>query len=489
MRLSFSIYTTESMWFILISACLMTMMSGCKEPRRLQLQSQIEQTAGESEGSELLSEEAFPDGENGDTALRRLTEKQIFRSLRDILGAHLLIQGIAEPDVVQGGLVAIGSSIASLSSRGVDSIEELSYSVAEQALHEDHRDELVSCRPSSIRDDECATEAIVTLGLRLWRRPLVVEEIQELVELAGGAAETLTDFYSGLEFALARLIQSPHFLFRAELGEEGESANEQRRFNDYELASRLSYFVWNSCPDQILLEAAATGALSTEIGLIEQTERLLSSPKAREGIGGFFEDYLNLWKLKKVRKDSNSFENYSGDLPQDAGQETLRLLEFLTFDEQSDFREMMTTQASFINPLLATIYRVPAPDPDGFAYVEFSEDNQRSGVLTQASFLSMHAHAIHSSATLRGKAVRTVLLCQDIPIPPVSVDTSIPEPSPEQQTLRERVAQHLTDPTCAGCHKLTDPIGLGLENFDAIGSWRTLDHGAEIDPRGELDGG
>ena len=100
----------------------------------------------------------------------------------------------------------------------------------------------------------------------------------------------------------------------------------------------------------------------------------------------------------------------------------------------------------------------------------------------------MHAHAIHSSATLRGKAVRTVLLCQEIPIPPVNVDTSIPEPSAEQQTLRERVTQHLTDPTCAGCHKLTDPIGLGLENFDAIGSWRTLDHGAMIDPSGELDG-
>jgi hypothetical protein len=250
----------------------------------------------------------------------------------------------------------------------------------------------------------------------------------------------------------------------------------------------LSYFLWNSCPDETLLEAAKDGELLTREGLIEQTERLLDTPRAREGLGFFFNDYLNLWKLAKVRKDSESFENYSGDLPQDARRETLRLLEHLTFDEQSDLRDMMTSRVSFINPLLATIYRVPAPDPDGFAYVEFPEESQRAGVLTQVSFLSMHAHAIHSSATLRGKAVRTVLLCQDIPIPPVSVDTSIPEPSAEQQTLRERVAQHLSDLSCAGCHQLTDFIGLGLENFDALGSWRALDHGAVIDPTGELDG-
>lgn len=463
-------------------------MMGCQEARRIQLDP-AELSEGNSDtGGLLLSEQAFSEGRSGDTALRRLTSEQVARSLHDVLGANLLIPEVAEPAVAQGGLIAIGASIASLSSRGVGSIETLAYTVAEQALDAEHRMELVKCSPQSARDDECATQFVEQIGLRLWRRPLERDEVDELVELAGRSSEVLEDFYSGLEFALARLIQSPQFMFRVEIGVEDSSAQGGRRFTDYELASRLSYLLWNSCPDEVLLKAAADGLLSTREGLLEQAERLLEDPRAREGLSFFFADYLNLWKLAKVRKDSESFENYSGALPQDARRETLRLLEYLTFDEQADLRDMMTSRASFINPLLATIYRVPAPDPDGFAYVEFPEESQRAGVLTQVAFLSMHAHAIHSSATLRGKAVRTVLLCQDIPVPPVSVDTSIPEPSAEQQTLRERVAQHLTDPSCAGCHKLTDPIGLGLENFDALGSWRTLDHGAVIDPSGELDG-
>jgi hypothetical protein len=459
---------------------------GCKEAKRRQLDPP--NGSEQSNMTELLGETDFTEGTHGATALRRLTTEQISRSLHDVLGDHLLIPDVAEPAVVQGGLVAIGSSIASISSRGVGSIESLAYTVADQALAEAYRDDLVPCRPQGQRDDDCATQFVERLGLKLWRRPLESDEHQELVELAGTAAESLSNFYSGLAFALARLIQSPHFIFRTEIGIENSSTDSRRQFTDYELASRLSYFLWNTCPDQALLDAAAAGDLSTREGLITQTERLLASPKAREGLGFFFNDYLNLWKLAKVRKDSDTFENYSGDLPTYAREETLRLLAYLTFDEQSDLRDMMTSQVSFINPLLATIYRVPAPDPDDFAYVELPEDNQRAGVLTQVSFLTMHAHAIHSSATLRGKAVRTILLCQDIPIPPVDVDTSIPEPSTEQQTLRERVAQHLTDPTCAGCHQLTDPIGLGLENFDALGSWRTLDHGAVIDPSGELDG-
>ena len=460
---------------------------GCKEAKRVELRHSLDQEINSSPDG-LLGDSAYRAGAVGETGLRRLTSEQLTRSLRDVLGDHLLIPEIAEPAVVQGGLVAIGASIASLSARGVGSIEELAYTVAEQALDAEHREALVICTPQGDRDDECAAQFIERFGLRLWRRPLDEEEVRELILLAGRAAETLEDFYAGLEFVLARLIQSPHFMFRAELGEEDVDSASGRRFTEYDLASRLSYFLWNSTPDEELLTAAAEGQLSTRRGLIEQTERLLDSSRAREGLGFFFNDYLNLWKLAKVRKDSESFENYSGDLPRDARRETLKLLEHLTFDAQSDLRDMMTSRASFINPLLATIYRVPAPDPDGFAYIEFAEESQRAGVLTQVAFLSMHAHAIHSSATLRGKAVRTVLLCQDIPVPPVSVDTSIPEPSAGQKTLRERVAQHLTDPSCAGCHKLTDPIGLGLENFDALGSWRALDHGAVIDPSGELDG-
>jgi hypothetical protein len=149
---------------------------------------------------------------------------------------------------------------------------------------------------------------------------------------------------------------------------------------------------------------------------------------------------------------------------------------------------MLTTRTTFVNPNLAAIYGIPAPDIEGFAYLEHPESSQRVGILTHASFLALHAHAVSSSATLRGKAVRLTLLCQTIPAPPVDVDPSIPEPSGEAVTLRDRVAEHLENPSCAGCHSLTDPIGLSLENFDGLGRWRDTEHGALIDATGSLDG-
>jgi len=147
----------------------------------------------------------------------------------------------------------------------------------------------------------------------------------------------------------------------------------------------------------------------------------------------------------------------------------------------------MTTRAHFLNPKLAALYQVPAPSAEGFRLVELPEEARRAGLLSHASLMSLNAHPNSSSATLRGKFVRNVLLCQEIPPPPVGVNTAIPEPSGDTVTLRQRVAEHLENPSCAGCHQLLDPIGLGLENYDSIGQWRTHEQGVMIDASGELD--
>ena len=147
----------------------------------------------------------------------------------------------------------------------------------------------------------------------------------------------------------------------------------------------------------------------------------------------------------------------------------------------------MTTTTTFVNPTLAAIYSIPAPSSEGFARVGLAPDGPRAGLLGHAGFLASHAHPTSTSVTLRGKAVRNILLCQEIPIPPVGVDTSIPEPSGTAPTMRDRVAEHLQDPSCTGCHLLTDPIGLALENFDSLGSHRETDNGYEIDASGDLD--
>jgi hypothetical protein len=253
------------------------------------------------------------------------------------------------------------------------------------------------------------------------------------------------------------------------------------------VASRLSFFLWNTTPDVELLEAAANGELTTENGLAAHASRMIEDSKARRGLRNFFSEQLELYRLDALSKDPTLFEHYNVALGPDSAEETLLSLERVVFDAESDFRDIMTTRQTFVNARLAALYDVPAPSADGFGFVELPRSQQRVGLLGQASWLNLHSHAVSSSATLRGKAVREVLLCQVIPPPPSTVDVSIPEPSGETLTLRDRVAEHLLDPACSGCHEAMDPIGLGLENFDAIGSWRVRDNGAEIDVTGTLD--
>jgi hypothetical protein len=216
---------------------------------------------------------------------------------------------------------------------------------------------------------------------------------------------------------------------------------------------------------------------------------MLADPKAKEGVSEFFVEYLRLHKLDDMVKDPTLFEHYSEELGSDARTETLMFLEYLVFEAESDFRESLTSHESFVNNRLAAIYEMPYTGIDGaFQYVVHPESVHRPGLLGQASFLAMHGHSVSTSATIRGSSIRSILLCQEIAPAPVGVDTSIPEASGTTQTLRERVAEHLEDESCAGCHLLMDPMGLGLENYDSIGRWRTHDNGALIDASGELDG-
>ena len=438
---------------------------------------------------EVADESAYPEVELGPASMRRLTRAQLANSIHSVFGDAIVVPDVAEPDVVVAGLVAVGASNTSFSARGVESVERTATAVAEQVMDDpEARGRWVTCTPSATVDADCAAEIVAGLGRMLWRRPLTDDERARLVAIAGAAAEALGEFDAGLEYALTALLQSPHFLFRVEVGEADPEPPGGRRFSGWEMASRLSYFLWNTTPDAALLDAAEAGRLTTRKGLREEAERLLAAPEARAGMRDFFTDYLELNALDHLAKDPTLFEHFSTLLGPSAREETLRLLEHYVFDVDADYREVMTTRETFINPRLAALYAVPAPVPEGFGRVRLPEGAHRAGLLGHASILAHNAHAVSSSATLRGKFMRTVLLCQTIPPPPVNVDTSIPEPSGETLTLRDRVAEHLENPTCQGCHLLTDPIGLGLENFDGLGRWREKDHGETIDPTGDLDG-
>lgn len=433
--------------------------------------------------------EVEPVIEPGPVSMRRLTAEQYRRTVTDLFGDDIVVPALAEPDIAVSGLISVGATESSFSPRGVESAEAAAFTIAEQALETaERRARILDCDPGDTPAERagCAESMVRTLGLRAWRRPLADDEVERIVRIGVDAARALDDFDTGMTYAVAALLQSPYFLYRTELGSTADG--QPGPFDDFELATRLSYFLWNTTPDDALLDAAASGLLSTEEGLRSQAERLIDGRRAREGVRAIFADHLELYDAEEMKKDPTLFEHFSSELGKDVREETLRLIDHLVFDSKADFRDLMTTRETFINPRLAAIYGIPAPNPGGFARVLLPEDGQRAGLLGHASTLGLHSHQRATSATLRGAFVRKVLLCQAIPPAPVDVDTSIPEPSGNTLTLRDRVKEHLENPACASCHELTDPIGLGLENYDSIGRWRETDEGAAIDPGGEIDG-
>ena len=416
--------------------------------------------------------------------LRRLTVAQYRNAIHDVLGEHIVVPASLEPDLKVEGLLAVGASRASISNRGVEQYEDAAYGIAEQAFQDQGRDTLVPCAPAAADDATCAEATLQPLGERLWRRALTVDESALLVRTANEAGLALGDFYAGLEYGLALILQSPYFLYRVEVG---EPTSEGGRFGGRELATRLAFFLWNSLPDDALIDAAKAGELATDDGLRAQVDRMLADDRARDGAKAFFSDMLDLELLDDLRKDPSLFTHFSAEVGPAARQETLRTFEWLVFDADADYRDLFTTRTTFVDRRLAAIYTVAAPEREGFGRIDLP-DGPRAGLLGHVSVLAMNSHPSGTSATLRGQFIRRTLMCGSIPPPPTNVDTSLPEPSGTTLTLRDRVAEHLVNPSCAACHKLMDPIGLGLERFDGLGRYRETDSGATIDASGELAG-
>lgn len=423
-----------------------------------------------------------PDITPAEAAMSRLTATQYRNALRDLLGPDVVLPVALEPDIPAGGFIAVGASRTTISPWGVEQYENAAYDLAEQVMDSaELRAVHVPCTPRGSADDVCAEMFVRQFGRRLWRRPLVDEEVTALVGIARTSAETLGDFYDGLEFAMAAMLQSPNFLFRAELGRSNA-------YDDYEIAARLAFFLWNTTPDDALLDAAAASELTNDATLAIHVQRLIDSPRSRVGVRNFFTELLELYELEELSKDPTVFVHFSSEVGHSAMEETLRGFESLIFEQDGDYRDAFTTRRTFVDRRLAAIYNVRASKPDGFGEVMLDADGPRRGLLGQVSFLALQSHATASSATLRGHFVRVNLLCHTVPPPPVNVNTALPEPSGTARTLRDRVGEHLSSPACAGCHSLMDPIGLGLEHFDGLGRFRTMDNDALINPAGDLDG-
>lgn len=427
----------------------------------------------------------FPDPVPARGALSRLTRSQYRNVVAELFGPTVVVPSALEPDLPMEGSAALGAANASISRRGVEQYERAAYAIAEQAMEPGPvRDALVPCAPAAPGDAACAAEVLAPLARRAWRRPITEGELDALVAVAVNAAATLGDFYDGLEYAIAAVLTSPDMLYRPALGTDAPMGG---ALTDVELASRLSFFLWDTLPDEPLLQAAEAGTLAGD-GLTEEVDRMLADERLRQGMRAFVSDWLSLDRLSDLTKDSTIFRAASPELGPAAREETLLFFEHLFLTSEAPLHEMFTSRTTFVNRRLAAIYEVEAPLRDGFGMVTLPENDERRGVLGQVSVLALHAHAVSTSPTLRGRFIRETLLCTTVPAPPVNVNTAIPEPSTEARTLRERLASHREVSFCASCHALLDPIGLGLEHFDGVGAWRELDNGAAIDATGDLDG-
>ncbi|MBU6160782.1 MAG: DUF1592 domain-containing protein [Myxococcales bacterium] len=421
--------------------------------------------------------------------IRRLSREQYASSVRDVLGESLTVPTSLEPDTSVAGYLSLGAAVSAISARGVEQYEAAAYNLAAQVMQSDAlRGNIIRCDVDGVYDATCARASLEPLLLRLWRRPATEEELTGLLGIWEQASTVLGDFEQGAEYVLAAALQSPHFLFRVELGEPDPETPGGLRFSSWEMASRLSYLLWNTTPDDELLRAAAADELVTDAGIQAQAERLLASPLAENGIRALFSEILQLHLLDRLSKDPTVFTHMSPTLGASAREEMLQLVTELVLVTDGDYRDVLTTRSTFVNRELAALYNMRAPSRDTFGRAEWPADAPRAGLLGQVGFLALASHPVSSSATLRGRFVRERLLCEVVAAPPANVDTSIPEPSGTTPTLRDRVAEHLTDPSCAGCHEVMDPIGLALENFDGIGRFRATDNGAAIDATGDLDG-
>lgn len=432
---------------------------------------------------------ALAAGDSEVAGMRRLSEQQYRNTIADVFGPEIVVRGVFEPQIRVGGLLAASSAVLSITPAGFESFSDMADSIAVQVTSEKNRDRLIPCRPRSARepDDACTTQVLTAYGLRLFRRPLARDEVSSRVKLARAMAKSSGDFYTGLRYGLATLLQAPDFLFRKE--KAVSNADHDYALEPYSRATRLSYLLWDTAPDAELLRSAETGEIVTPAGYAKQVDRLLASPRLEGGMRAFFTDMLWLDTFDTISKDSLIYPKWGVAIANAAKEETLRTTLDLALHSNGDMRDLMTTRKTYLNRSLAAVYELPFNFAGDWVAYEFPESSGRSGVLTQISMLSMFSHPGRSSPTKRGVALMDIFLCEPTPTPPANVDFSVVnDTNGALKTVRERLMAHASSKICASCHTHSDPIGLTLEHFDTIGGRRLTENGQPIDVSATLQG-
>jgi len=347
------------------------------------------------------------------------------------------------------------------------------------------RRRIFTCRPANANAEmSCARQIVSTLARRAYRQPLSDPDLQRLMSFLETGRRT-GGFEAGIQASLQRVLVSPQFIFRIERDSVPGAVH---RVSDVELASRLSFFLWSSIPDDGLLQLAIDGKLNRPAVLESEVRRMLADPKSSALVENFAGQWLRLRNVRNVSPNSDLFPDFDDNLRQAFRRETELLFDNIMRQDRNVL-ELMTANYTFVNERLARHYGIPGIYGSQFRRVPVTEP-ARQGLLGQGSFLAATSHAERTSPVLRGKWVLENILGMPVPPPPPNVPPLKERASGEKpRTMREQMAEHRSNPACANCHKIMDSIGFALENFDAVGAWRSEEADVPIDASGELADG
>jgi len=351
------------------------------------------------------------------------------------------------------------------------------------------RDKIFSCRPAGASDEQaCAEKILSNLARRAYRRPIAADDMPQLLALYRQGAQN-GGFEAGVKLALQKILVSPEFLFRAEFDPPGAAPGSVHKVSDIELASRLAFFLWSSMPDDELLAVAESGRLSDKAVLQGQVKRMLADPKVKELAKNFAGQWLFVRNIARIAPDQTSFPNFDENLRQAFEQEMELLLDSQVREDRA-IADLLNVDYTYINERLAQHYGIKGIYGPEFRRITLADPN-RHGLLGKAAVLTVTSYPNRTAPTIRGKWVLQQVLGTPPPPPPPNVPSLKDDQTTKNLTMRQRMELHRSNPTCAACHRMMDPLGFALENFDGLGQWReTVGYGTDkIDSSGALPDG
>lgn len=415
--------------------------------------------------------------------LRRLTRFEYNNVVRDLLGIRNRPADLL-PGEESGNGFGNDADALGVSRILIDGYHDLAKSISSSVTEtREKAGSLTGCGDTPTDENACRDTFIANFGARAFRRPLESRESAAL-QATFAMGRTDRDFRGGVRAVVERILQSPQFLYRVELGEPDPALPGFARSTDFEMASRLSFLLWGSMPDPPLFEAATRNELRTREQIAAQATRLLADVRARDVTREFHSRWLGILGLSTFERSTFAYPSFKPELGELFRAETEAFVNDVIWNGTGDYQTLLQAPYSFVNETLAEFYQLPGVVGPALRKVSLNA-KQRAGLLTQASVLSITTPGSRTNPVVRGKWVYTKMLCGQIPDPPAGIPM---EPAVTSGvSTRERLVRHRADPACTSCHRVLDPIGFGLENFNGIGQWRDSENGVTIDAQGEIE--